>query len=113
MAPAMAMIAFEQLLVVLRMGKDASPSLPSAVSRAVRQIPSMLGMRLRSLRSGPLDAVVTLATFASYLVPVVGAPAWTASNGRATRRLAHRAIDFYALSPASTEIHPFAVPARP
>jgi hypothetical protein len=69
------------------------------IKRSLSQIPTMLGIRLRKLRSGPVDAVVTLATWASFVVPIVSIPAWAVTNARATRRLARSAINFYGQQP--------------
>ena len=83
---------------------DAAAGSPwSRMVTALRQVPSMLGMRFRKLRSGPLDLIVTAATWAAYVVPVVSIPAWAVSNARATRRVAKAAIGFYS-NPASLRV---------
>ena len=73
------------------------------ITRTLSQIPTMLGIRLRKFRSGPVDAVVTLATWASFVVPIVSIPAWAVANARATRRLARSAIAFYSQQPTGVK----------
>jgi hypothetical protein len=60
-----------------------------------RQLPSMIGLRVRAFARSPLDLLIAGAEVASYLVPVVSLPVWAFANARATRRLGRAAIDFY------------------
>ena len=67
----------------------------STFVHVVRQLPSIIGLRVRKYRRSPIDLVIVGAEVASYLVPVVSMPVWTYASARATRRLGHAAIDFY------------------
>ena len=61
----------------------------------------MLGLKLRSLHGQhPIDAIVTVGQWASYLLPVVGIPSCAISSARATKKLGADAIAFYAKEPA-------------
>jgi hypothetical protein len=84
------------------------------VTEALRQLPSMVGLRLRrgSGRS-PFDLVVAGAQIASYFVPVVSIPVWAISNARATRRLGRAAIEFYRQPPSAAQVDIGALPTRP
>ena len=154
MVPAMAMIYFEQLAMVLRIaavyGRDPSSpsrvaeilviqgrhaSVPEAaaalrsmgrpsserrqssetrtVTEALRQVPSMVGLRFRKMSGrSPIDYVVAIAQIASYFVPVVSIPVWAASNARATRQLGRATIDFYRQQPADARVDVGVVPPR-
>jgi hypothetical protein len=101
-------------------GTVASPDHPgfsirTTVVQTVRQLPQMVGMRMqKAWRRGPWGMVVSTATLASYLVPVVGVPAWAAFNGRATSELGRAAVAYYAAHPEPPAIDPPVVlPARP
>jgi hypothetical protein len=77
---------------------DAAPprSIHETVLQAVRQVPSLLGLRVRKLRArGPVDVIVFGVEVASYLIPLVSIPVWALANARATRRLGRAAIAFY------------------
>lgn len=75
----------------------------------------MIGVKLRTLRrEHPIDAVLAVAQWASYLIPVVGIPACAAASARAARKLGGAAVAFYADSPALSDIDPgFTLPPRP
>jgi hypothetical protein len=80
----------------------------------VRQLPSMIGLRIRKFTRSPFDLVVTSAEIASYLVPVISLPVWAFASARATRRLGRAAINFY--SRPATDLAPdteFVLPPRP
>jgi hypothetical protein len=58
----------------------------------------MVGMRFNAFRrGGPVNATLSAAKVASYLVPVLGIPAWAIDQARATRKLGNDAAAFYAL----------------
>lgn len=86
-------------------GTAASPDHPgfsigTTVAHTVRQLPHMVGMRMQRARAhGPWGMVISAATLASYVVPIVGIPAWAAFNGRATRQLGREAVTYYAAHP--------------
>ena len=78
----------------------ARPPLRQVLTQSLRQLPGMIGLKLRSLRGQrPIDAVVAVGQWASYLLPVVGIPSCAISSARATRKLGADAIAFYANSP--------------
>ena len=82
-----------------------------AAGHAVRHVPGMIGLRFNAFRrGGPINATLSVAKFASYLVPVLGIPAWAIDQSRATRRLGNDAAAFYALrtgpDPASDVLLP-------
>ncbi len=80
----------------------------------VRQLPSIIGLRVRKYRRSPIDLVIAGAEVASYLVPVVSMPVWTYASARATRRLGHAAIDFYSQPVAErTPNTSIVLPSRP
>jgi hypothetical protein len=80
----------------------------------IRQLPSMIGLRLRKYRRSPIDFVIAGAEVASYLVPVVSMPVWTYASARATRRLGHAAIAFYSQPVAEQTLNASIVlPSRP
>ena len=80
----------------------------------VRQLPSMIGLRLRQYTLSPIDLVIAGAEVASYLIPVVSMPVWTYASARATRRLGHAAIDFYSQPvPEQTLKSSIVLPPRP
>lgn len=81
--------------------RGARPPLRRVLTQSLRQLPGMLGLKLRSLHGQhPIDAVVTVGQWASYLLPVVGIPSCAISSARATRKLGADAIAFYAKEPA-------------
>src|ERR1700730_16084372 len=70
----------------------------TALKHALRQVPGMIGMRFNAFRrGGPVNATLSVAKVASYLVPVVGIPAWAVDQARATRKLGSDAVNFYAV----------------
>ena len=81
----------------------------------VRQMPSMIGLRVRSFTArSPIDIVIAFAEVASYLIPVVSLPVWAFANARATRRLGHAAINFYSQPVAQQTLRTSIVlPSRP
>jgi hypothetical protein len=88
---------------------------PRAVMDVVRQVPSMIGLQVRKLRSrSPFEVVIGAAEVASFFVPVVSLPVWAFANAHATRRLGRRAIDFYRQPSAASSVEPPVVlPSRP
>jgi hypothetical protein len=95
---------------------DSRHSAPEVhtVLDVVRQMPSMIGLRLRRYGRSPIDLVIAGAEIASYLVPVVSMPVWTYASARATRRLGHAAIDFYSQPVAEKTLNTSIVlPPRP
>jgi hypothetical protein len=60
-----------------------------------RQALSMIGLRLRNVRS-PIDVLIIIATVLSFVLPGVGIPFWALANARVTRRRGEDAIRFYA-----------------
>jgi hypothetical protein len=69
----------------------------TALSHAVRHVPGMVGIRFNAFRrGGPVNATLSVAKVASYLVPVLGIPAWAIDQARATRKLGNDAAAFYA-----------------
>jgi hypothetical protein len=97
----------------------ARPPLRRVLTQSLRQLPAMLGLKLRRLKSGhPIDAIVTVCQWASYLVPVVGMPACAISSARATKKLGADAIAFYSRAQAGVGATPgldpeFTLPPRP
>jgi hypothetical protein len=84
-------------------GRAGRPPLRRVLTQSLRQLPAMLGLTLRSLKGqSPIDAIVTVGQWASYLVPVVGMPACAISSARATRKLGGDAIAFYSRAQAGT-----------
>ena len=76
-------------------GGEAPPEL-KGLAQIVRQVPSMLGLRVRRFRArSVLDKVVAAAEVASYFVPIISIPVWAFANAHASRRLGRAAIDFY------------------
>jgi hypothetical protein len=54
-------------------GHHVWPNPFTALRRALRQAPGMIGMRFNAFRrGGPVNATLSVAKVASYLVPVVG-----------------------------------------
>jgi hypothetical protein len=95
---------------------DAAPerSVPATARQAVRQVPSMIGLRVRRLRArGPMDLLVLGVEVASFLIPLVSIPAWAIANARATRRLGRAAIAFYAGPVDGRGASDVPLPARP
>lgn len=95
--------------------KAGRPPLHRVLTQSLRQLPAMLGLKLRSLRGQhPLDAIVTVGQWASYLLPVVGIPACAISSARATKKLGADAIAFYGDPAAQLTPDPsFTLPPRP
>jgi len=63
---------------------------------AIKQVPSMIGLRVRKLRGGgAVNAAVSLAETASYVVPVLSIPAWAVGNARTVRQLGNGAVAMY------------------
>jgi hypothetical protein len=73
----------------------------ASMAAAVRQVPSMIGLQVRRLKT-PIDVAIVIVEVASFLVPVVSIPVWAAANARATRRLGRAAISFYS-QPSTTD----------
>src|SRR5207302_3106178 len=70
----------------------------TALRHALRQVPGMVGMRFNAFRrGGPVNGMLSVAKVASYLVPVLGIPAWAIDQARATRKLGNDAVAFYAV----------------
>ena len=79
----------------------------------VRQLPSMIGLRVRKFtRRSLFDVIITGAEVASYFV--LSLPVWAFANARSTRRLGNKAIDYYHQL-AVQQVPPTAIvlPARP
>jgi hypothetical protein len=95
--------------------RHAHPPLRRVVAQSLRQLPALIGLKLRSLRSRhPIDAIVTVGQWASYFVPVIGVPACAISSARATRQLGADAIAFYSTPAAASNDDPgFELPPRP
>jgi hypothetical protein len=97
--------------------RAARPPLRRVLTQSLRQLPAMLGLKLRRLKGGhPIDAIVTVCQWASYFVPVVGMPACAISSARATKKLGADAIAFYARAQAGAASDPdpgFTLPPRP
>jgi hypothetical protein len=95
----------------------ARPPLRRVATQSLRQLPAMLGLKLRSLKGqAPIDAIVTVGQWASYLVPVVGMPACAISSARATKKLGADAIAFYSHAQGGSTPGPdpgFTLPPRP
>ncbi len=90
------------------------PGAWTAARGALRQLPGMIGMRLRERRSArPLDRVISTLQLASYLIPVVGIPSGAAASARASKKLGQAAIGYYDHRlPPPGELG-FALPALP
>ena len=86
-----------------------------ATVNVVRQLPAMIGLRVRKFaRRSLFDVIITGAEVASYFVPVVSLPVWAFANARSTRRLGNRAIDYYHQLAVQQVPHTAIVlPARP
>jgi hypothetical protein len=70
----------------------------TSLRHALRHVPGMVGVRFNAFRrGGPVNATLSVAKVASYLVPVLGIPAWAIDQARATRKLGNDAAAFYAL----------------
>jgi hypothetical protein len=73
------------------------PNAFTAMRHALGHVPGMVGMRFNAFRTGgPFNAMLSVAKVASYLVPVLGMPAWAIDQARVTRKLGSDAVAFYA-----------------
>jgi hypothetical protein len=97
--------------------RAARPPLRRVLTQSLRQLPAMLGLNLRNLKGqAPIDAMVTVGQWASYLVPVIGMPACSISAARATRKLGADAVAFYSRARAGSAPAAdlgFTLPPRP
>jgi hypothetical protein len=59
-----------------------------------RQALSMIGLRLRNVRS-PIDVLIIILAVLSFALPGVGIPFWAVANARVARRRGEDAIRFY------------------
>jgi len=76
----------------------------SALVAALRQVPLIIGVKLRSARSGGVVSMaLTVIQIVSYLVPVLSIPVCAATSARSTRRLGKAAQEYYRPSPSPTE----------
>ena len=85
------------------------PSLWTVAGRTLRQVPGMVGIKVRKFRdAGLVNGIISAAETLSYVVPVLSIPAWAAGNARATRKLGHAAVESYStpLSPSQTSSLP-------
>ena len=70
--------------------------LGTAIAGLAAQVPALLGLGLRRVRSMGLREAITLAVMGvGCVVPVVGIPVFALSSGRETRNLGLEAIEFY------------------
>ena len=86
-------------------------------SRAIgvlRQMPSVIGVKVRSARSGGvLSITIAVLQVVSYLVPVLSIPVCSVSSARTTRRLGRSAQTYYAQAhPAPDTVAEFPLPPR-
>ncbi len=72
----------------------------ASMASAVRQVPSMIGLQVRLLKT-PMDVAIVIVEVVSFLIPVISIPVWAAANARATRRLGRAAISFYSQPPTT------------
>jgi hypothetical protein len=82
---------------------------------ALRQIPSMIGLQARRIKS-LMDAIILIVEVAAFIFPVISIPVWMYANARATRRLGQAAIRYYrqdpATEPSTVDVVLFAPPTR-
>jgi hypothetical protein len=82
--------------------------------RLVKQLPSMIGLRLRRVNwRSPIDVIVAGGEIASYFVPVISLPVWAYASARSMRRLGRSAINFYEGPPAEPPATTVVLPPRP
>lgn len=86
----------------------------SAVIEAMSHVPSIIGLKVRSVRSGNVVSIVlAVLQIVSYLVPVLSMPVCAASSAQATRRLGRSAREYYSTTPSSKDApDPFPLPTR-
>lgn len=93
---------------------DAGTAAGGTALRALGELPSMIGLRLRKANwRSPIDVLVTGAEIASYLVPVISLPVWAYASARAMRRVGRSAIDFYGGVPHERPPMTVVLPPRP
>jgi hypothetical protein len=73
---------------------------PAGLGSALRQIPSMIGLQVRRIKT-PMDAIILMVEVAAFVFPVISIPVWMYANARATRRLGQTAIRYYRQPPTS------------
>ena len=88
--------------VPLPRGAARRQGLPAALAGLAAQVPALLGLGVRRVRSmGVGEAVTLVAMGVGCVFPVVGIPVFACSSGRETRSLGRKAVHFYATaSPA-------------
>ncbi len=75
--------------------KKSTGLLRSAWS-GLRQVPSMLGIKISGFREKSFaDKVLSVLEVLSYVVPVIGVPIWAFSSARATKKLSESAHQYY------------------
>jgi hypothetical protein len=79
---------------------ERSSERTTGLAGAVRQVPSMIGLQMRKLKT-PLDVLIAVTEVVAFFVPVVSIPVWAVANARATRRLGQAAINFYSQPPTA------------
>jgi hypothetical protein len=81
---------------------SAKRGLWTAVAGLAAQVPALLGLGIRRVRSMGIREAVTLAAMGiGCILPIVGVPVFAFSSGRETRSLGLKAVQFYS-APAQT-----------
>jgi hypothetical protein len=69
----------------------------------VKQVPTVLGLRLQGLRGGNYKSIlVGVAEAAAMVLPFIGVPIWAVLSARSTRSLAQQAISYYDTAPPNS-----------